>query len=185
MRQLRRIPLYVLALLFLFEAWLWDFFRAFGDWLAARIPFERFKAWIIVVIGRLPPYAALLLFCIPVIVIFPFKIAALWLIAKGHLLFGGCAFFAAKVAGLGVTAFLYNLTSEKLMTLGWFRWAYAIVMRWRDWAHALVDPYKQQLKAFMQAQREWALRLVGGRNAGPFNRLVLRLRQRIRRRSAS
>jgi hypothetical protein len=183
MRQFRRIPLYILALLFLFEAWLWDLFRALGDQLARIIPLERFKAWISGQIQRLPPYAALCLFCIPVLVIFPFKVAALWLIAKGHVVFGGCAFFAAKVTGLGVTAFLYNLTSEKLMTLDWFRRLYALVMSWRDWAHRLVDPYKQQLADFMRAQREWALRLIGERNQGPsFNRLVVRLRQRIRRR---
>jgi len=181
MHTLRRLPLYILAALFVFEAWIWDSFHALGMAIVRALPFERLKAAVVAVIERLPPYAALCLFCIPVIVIFPFKIAALWFIAKGHVVLGFAMFFVAKVAGVGAAAFLFDLTSAKLMTLPWFRTLYAKVMEWRDWAHGLIDPYKAKVKAFVAEQRAKALALLQSNGRNGFVRTVARLRQRVRR----
>jgi hypothetical protein len=181
MHTLRRLPLYIIAAIFIFEAWIWDSFHALGVAIVRWLPFERLKAAVVAFIERLPPYAALGLFCIPIIVIFPFKIAALWLIAKGHVILGCAMFFAAKVAGVGAAAFLFDLTSAKLMSLPWFRTLYAKVMEWRDWAHALVDPYRAKVKAFMLEQREKARLLFKSNGRSDFLRTVARLRQHIRR----
>ncbi|MDF2118235.1 hypothetical protein PY365_21910 [Roseiarcaceae bacterium H3SJ34-1] len=181
MHTLRRLPLYIIAAIFIFEAWIWDSFHALGMAIVRALPFERLKAAVVAFVERLPPYAALCLFCIPAIVIFPFKIAALWLIAHGHLVLGCGMFFAAKVAGVGAAAFIFDLTSAKLMTLPWFTTLYAKVMEWRDWAHSLVDPYKEKVKAFVQEQRQKALALFRSNGRSDFLRTVTRLRQRIRR----
>jgi hypothetical protein len=181
MHTLRRLPLYIIAAIFIFEAWIWDSFRALGVAIVRALPFERFKAAVVAFIASLPPYAALCLFCIPAIIIFPFKIAALWLIGHGHVVLGCGMFFAAKVAGVGAAAFIFDLTSAKLMTLPWFKTLYAKVLVWSDWAHALVDPYKAKVKAFMVEQREKARALFKSNGRNDFMRTVARLRQRIRR----
>ena len=181
MHTLKRLLLYLVAAIFIFEAWIWDSFHALGIAIVRWLPFERLKAFVVALVERLPPYAALCLFCIPAIVIFPFKIAGLWLIAHGHIVLGGATFFAAKVAGVGAAAFLFDLTSAKLMTLPWFRTLYVKVLQWRDWAHRLVDPYRQRVRAFVLRQREKARQLFKTNGRSDFARRVARLRRRIRR----
>lgn len=180
MRFLRRSFLFFLAVLFLVEAWIWDYFAAAGRWLAARIPFATLKAAIARGVSYLPPYAALVLFAIPGLIVLPFKIGGLWLIARGHIIAGGFVFMAAKVAGVGVAAFLFELTRDKLMTLGWFARLYATVLVWRDWAHRLIDPFKAAMKARMRVLKARILRLAAG-DGGGLAKTVMRLRERIRR----
>ncbi len=180
MRFLRRSFLFTLAIVFLIETWIWDSFASLGRWIAARIPFAEFKAAIARVISKLPPSIALLLFIIPVIVILPFKIAGLWLIAHGHFLAGGAVFLTAKIAGVGLAAFLFELTREKLMSMAWFSHAYAMVMHWRDWAHRLVDPYMSAIKTQARAVKAIILRSTAGER-GRLAKTITRLRERIHR----
>ena len=180
MKALRRILLTLLALVFLVEAWIWDKFSAAAHALADIIPFQDIKTAVARFVSRLPPYVALALFVIPALVVLPFKIAGLWLIAHGHFITGGAVFLAAKVAGVGVAAFLFELTRDKLMTLAWFARFYAIVMGWRDWAHKLVDPYKAEIKARMRELKARILHAGADDHSG-FGRMVWKLRERIRR----
>ena len=180
MRFLRRGLLFTLAIVFLIETWIWDSFAAAGRWIATRIQFAELKAAIERTIQRLPPQVALILFAIPGLVVLPFKIGGLWLIANGHVLLGGGVFIAAKVAGVGVAAFLFELTREKLMTMKWFARLYVKVMAWRDWAHRLVDPYTKDIKAQVRALKLRILRLTAGER-GRLSKTILRLRERIRR----
>lgn len=183
MRILSRIFWYTLAALFLVEAWLWDKSVALGEWIAARIPFEAFKAGLARLIDRLPPLAVLPIFILPMIVILPFKIAALWLIGHGSFLLGGCAFAGAKLAGVGVAAFLFDLTRGKLLSMRWFERLYLRVMGWRAWAHALIDPYKAKIR---EAVAPFRARIRAGlarlRGNGAFGRKFAALRARMRRR---
>ena len=176
MRLIRRALLFVAALAFLFEAWLWDRFAALGYWLARVLPFERAKQAIAGIVRRLPPYGALVLFVLPAATILPFKLAGLYLIAHGHVGFGALTFVAAKLVGFGLTAFLFDLTRDTLLQLGWFARLYASVMRARDWAHRLVDPYKARIR---EAARELKGRVL--RDRPGLSRLLLRLRGKIQR----
>lgn len=183
MRVLSRIFWYGLAVLFLVEAWLWDKSVALGEWIAARIPFAAFKAGMVRLIDRLPPLAVLPIFILPMIVILPFKIAALWLIGHGKFLFGGLAFAGAKLAGVGVAAFLFDLTRDKLLSMRWFERLYLRVMSWRAWAHALIDPYKAKIRAAVAPFRaRIRARLAELRGNGAFGRKLAALRARMRRR---
>ncbi|MGE3245933.1 MAG: hypothetical protein AB7F96_21430 [Beijerinckiaceae bacterium] len=181
MRFLRRIVLTFAALVFLFEAWLWDLLISYWRWLASRLPVERLRSLLVHQVEKLPPYGALLLFALPGISILPFKIGGLWLMARGYFILGGATFLAAKIVGMAFAAFLFELTRPKLMTLAWFAKFYAWVMRARDWAHALTDPYTKTIKA--EIRRLHAL--VATRRNGLL-RTAARMRDRIRRnRSAS
>jgi hypothetical protein len=83
MRRVLRPFLVLLALIFLVEAWLWEHLRPLVAWAVDLIAWNRLKARLATAIERLPPYATLLIFLIPPIVLFPFKLLGLWMLAHG------------------------------------------------------------------------------------------------------
>ncbi len=183
MRFFRHALLSLAALVFLFEVWLWDILSAFWRWLAGFPVFQQAKNSMVRMVDRMQAHAALLLFAIPVGLLFPFKLAALWLLAQGKIVLGGIVFMLAKAAGMGSAAFLFELTRPKLMTIGWFVHLYELVMQLRSWTHRLVDPYldpvRQRMRDLKQRFLE-ALWAKGTARRGILSRLRARMRQRSR-----
>jgi hypothetical protein len=171
MRRLLRPFLILLALVFLFEAWLWRRLAPIVAWLVARIPLREFKAAIAARIEVLPPAATLVVFVVPVLALVPFKFLGLWLLAAGRWLDALVVLALAKVVGVGITAFLVDLTLPKLIQLAWFRALYERVMVWLAWAHDLIDPIKRRLQTNF---RMWA-----PNRAGRTFRLLARIRRRM------
>ena len=81
----------------------------------------------------------------------------------------------AKVVGMGVTAFIFDLTRPKLLQLAWFRWFYEHMLVWLAKAHALIDPIKLRIKR-AHAPLFWLIR--PGRS-GRFFRRIARIRRRV------
>jgi hypothetical protein len=81
----------------------------------------------------------------------------------------------AKLLGLGVTAFIFDVTKPKLLQMAWFRWLYELALRWLGHAHALIDPIKARIS---RAMRRWLWLMKPGR-AGRFFRRLARLRRRV------
>jgi hypothetical protein len=180
MRRLTRPLLILLAIVFLFEAWLWSHLQPIVAWIVARIPLRAFKDWLATMIERLPPAATLIVFIVPPVVLFPVKLLGLWLLAHHQWLAAVSVLVLAKLIGLGVTAFVFEVTKPKLLQMTWFRWLYEHVLAWLAWAHALVDPIKARIKTRIKA---W-LRLFGPQRAGRTLKLLARLRRRSRRQAA-
>jgi len=170
MRRLARPFLILLALIFLFEAWLWTQLAPIVGWVVARIPWAAFKAKVAAAIERLPPYPTLLVFLVPALLLLPLKFLGLWMLARGFWLGGLGVLALAKVGSLGVTAFIFDLTRPKLLQLPWFRWLYDHMIVWLAWAHGLVDPVKRRIKSWF--------RVFGPKRAGRTLRLLLRIRRR-------
>src|SRR4051812_36681774 len=119
MRRLLK-PLWILlALFFLFEAWLWEHLRPLVAGIVNLIAWDRLKARIAAVIEPLPPHPTLLVFLIPVILLLPLKFAGLWMLAHGSWLGATAVLALAKVLGMGVTAFIFDVTRPKLLRLTW------------------------------------------------------------------
>jgi hypothetical protein len=171
LRRLLRPLLVLLALVFLFEAWLWEHLKPVVGWLVARIPWAAFKARVAAAIERLPPYATLLVFLVPVLLLLPLKFLGLWMLGHGSWLGAMATLALAKVISMGVTAFIFELTRPKLLQLLWFRWLYDHVMTGLAWAHDLIDPIKRRIKI-------WRRLLSPGR-AGRMLRLLRRIRRRM------
>lgn len=151
--MLRRLlkPLWVvLALIFLFEAWLWSHLAPVVAWIVERIAWRKVRERVAAWIERLPPAATLLVFLVPVVLLFPIKLIGLWFLAKGWWLGAMATLVGAKLVSTGVTAFIFDLTRPKLLQLAWFRWLYDHVMVWLAWAHGLVDPIKEQVRTWMR-----------------------------------
>ena len=174
MRILLRPIWFLLALVFLVEAWLWDHLAPPVARLVALLPFKPLRDAIAAAIARLPAWLTVFVFAIPGLVLLPFKLAGLWLIATGHPLLGLLAFLLAKTVGLAITAFLYETCRPKLMELAWFRGLSAWLSRIRDWALLQTAPERRRIRAVK--------RLIL-RKVAPWRRrgLASRLRARVHR----
>ncbi|MGE8944484.1 hypothetical protein ACO2I3_21480 [Leptospira interrogans] len=148
----------LLALLLLFEEWGW---RPLANLIARLRRFEiwaRFENWL----TTLPPYGALCAFVLPSCLIFPLKIAAVYLVATGHFLTAVLLLLGAKVAGTAILARIFVLTQPKLMQIGWFASLYNWVMPWKEalferirasWAWRYARVVKARAK--LAARRAW------------------------------
>jgi hypothetical protein len=127
-RILKGVLFAPLALFLLFEEWGWEPLAA-GFAALGRLPVWRQIERLIL---RLPPWAALLAFGIPVLLLIPVKLLALFLLGKGHLGAGLGLVISAKIAGTALAARLFQLTEPALMRLGWFSRVYPPWKSWKD-----------------------------------------------------
>jgi len=171
MRRLLRPLLILLALVFLLEAWLWSHLAPIVAWVVARIPLDRLKAHLATRIAGLPPAATLVVFVVPFILLLPLKFLEVWFFAHRNWIGAIGTLVLAKLLGLGVTAFIFDLTRAKLLQMPWFRSLYEQMLAWLAWAHALVDPIKRRLKIWF--------RMFAPRRAGRTLRLLMRIRRRM------
>ena len=149
----------VLAVLILFEEWGWEpLQRAMAA--IGRLPLLR---QLEVLVSRLPPYAALVVFLLPGLMLLPIKLLALWLIGVGRPGLGLVVIVLAKVLGTAVVARLYALTQPALMRLDWFARLHA---RWIVWKEALLGWVRAS--AVWRSARALKLRIrrLWGRGAG-------------------
>lgn len=189
MRRLTRPFWILLAIVFLFEAWLWSQLAPIVAWIVDRIAWRELKIRTAAAIEELPPYPTLLVFLVPVLLLLPLKFLGLWMLAHGSWPGAMATLALAKVVSMGVTAFIFDVTKPKLMKLAWFARFYAWVIRGLDWAHALVDPFKADVRDWMRRNLAPIRRRLGqlfwmtkpGR-AGRFFRHLARLRRRMQRR---
>jgi hypothetical protein len=162
--MLRRMlrPLWVLlAVGFLIEAWFWDHLEPVVAWVVARIPLHELKARLALRLQRLTPPLALTVFLVPLVPLYPLKLFALWLIANQYWLSGLLIFALAQVVGLGVIAFIFDVTKPKLMQMAWFAKTYAFIVGLKAKAREIVAPIMAQIRAALpSAGSGWTARLL-------------------------
>jgi hypothetical protein len=171
MRRLLRPFLILLALIFLFEAWLWKRLAPVVAWLVAHILLREIRAGLAASIERLPPSGTLVVFAVPVLLLVPMKFLGLWMLARGYWLGALGVLALAKVVSAGVTAFIFELTRDKLVLIPWFRWLHDHILVWLAWAHGVIDPVKRRLRSFF--------RVFAPKRAGRTLRLLIRIRRRL------
>jgi hypothetical protein len=71
-------------------------------------------------IERLPPYPSLLLLAVPLAIVEPLKLAAVFVLGDGHWITGGLVMICAYAMSLFVTHRLFIIVKPKLLTLPWF-----------------------------------------------------------------
>jgi len=154
---------FMLAVIFLVEAWLWDHVKLWLRALAEAIGAERYEAKLRDFIAPLSPYPTLAVFAVPALIVLPLKMLALEAIAGGHVFFGLIFILTAKTLALGATSYLFDLCREKLMQIPRFLQFYDLVLRVSAWAHALIEPAKRQLAFIGFAQEQFDAILGAGR----------------------
>ncbi|MES2705729.1 MAG: hypothetical protein V4726_03910 [Verrucomicrobiota bacterium] len=148
-RRLLTPPMVVLAALFLFvEECLWKW----GTAAMARLARARVVRALEAGLAKLPAWAAVVVFFLPGLMLLPVKLAALFLIGKGHVASGMGVIVAAKVLGTAVVARFFAICKPVLMGIRWFRAGH-------DWILAL----KVYLYGRLHAMPGWqmAVRLQG------------------------
>lgn len=167
----------LLALVFLLEAWLWDHLEPIVARIVNVIPWGKLKAQLARTIEKLPPWATLIVFVVPLIVLLPVKVLQFYLLAHRQWLAAGVVLVFAKLVGLGVTAFVFDVTRDKLLQMArfrrmhdWFLWA-------RQWARAMTEPIRERMRRIA-----WLLK---PQRAGRFLRRLVRLRRRAYRSRAA
>jgi len=171
-RRITRAFLILVAIIFLIEAWLWRHLEPIVEWIVAWLPLRAVKARLAGIIRKLPPAATLIVFIVPVAALFPLKVLGLWLLAHKYWFAAGGVLIFAKLAGLAITAFVFEVTRPKLLQLRWFRWLYEHVLLWLDWARSLVAPIRQRIRRL--------LRIFRAKQTGRALRLLWRIRRRMR-----
>jgi hypothetical protein len=159
----------LLAIIFLIEAWLWDHLEPIVARVVAWIPLREFKAWLSDRVDALSPAMTLIVFAVPVIPLFPLKLLGLWLLAQEYWLAAISTILFAKFAGVGITAFIFDVTRDKLLEMRWFEKLYDFILMIRARAKALVEPIKARIRDIIAGGGDgWSAR-------------TLRLIQRFRR----
>ena len=123
-------------------------------------PIARLEAWLV----TLPPWAAVLTFAMPSLIILPVKVSALWFAAHHRFALATAAVVLGKIMATAILARLYRILRPTMMQLRWFAWADTKFFAWRDWAYAFVKslPAWQEAKALVQRARTWLTELVSG-----------------------
>jgi hypothetical protein len=172
--MLRRLlqPFWVLlAVIFLIEAWLWDHLEPIVARVVALIPLQTFKQWLADRVDALSPAMTLIVFAVPVIPLFPLKLVGLWLLAHEYWLSAAFIILFAKFVGVGVTAFIFDVTREKLLEMRWFEATYDYIMMLRAKAAAMVNPIKQRIRDILRGDGDgWSSRML---------RLIQRFRKSV------
>jgi hypothetical protein len=172
--MLRRLlqPVWVLlAVIFLIEAWLWDHLEPIVAWFVSKIPLQAFKHWLAERVDTLSPAMTLIVFAVPVIPLFPLKLVGFWLLTHEYWLSAVTTIIFAKLLGVGVTAFVFDVTRPKLLEMGWFERLYEFVLTLRAKANALVDPIKRRIVETLRGDGDrWSSRML---------RLIQRFRKSV------
>ena len=161
-----------LAIVFLIEAWLWDHLEPVVARIVALIPLRPLKTWLATRIEKLSPALTLIVFAIPGILLFPLKVAGLWLLAHHYWIAAMLTVVFAKLLGVGVAAFIFDVTRPKLLQMAWFKKLYEFVLALRATATELVAPVMSRIKAALRGDGSgWSSRML---------RLIQRFRKSVR-----
>lgn len=133
---LRAVATALVVPLLLFEEWGWEPLAA----LVARL--SRLPLWAALEdrLRRLPPWGALLAFFVPVLVLLPVKVLALFLFSNGHAATALTVLVLAKLVGTALVARIFQLVEAPLMRIPWFaRW----YPRWKAWKDQVLERVHQ------------------------------------------
>jgi hypothetical protein len=171
MRRLLQPFWVLLAVIFLIEAWLWDHLEPIVARVVALLPLHTFKQWLADRVDALSPAMTLIVFIVPVIPLFPLKLVGFWLLAHEYWVSAILTIIFAKFLGVGVAAFIFDVTRDKLLEMAWFEKLYEFIIALRTRANALVDPVKFRIQEILRGDGDgWSSRML---------RLIQRFRKSV------
>ncbi len=172
--MLRRLlqPVWILlAIVFLIEAWLWDHLEPIVARVVTAIPLQSFKEWLAERVDSLSPAMTLIVFIVPVLPLFPLKMIGMWLLMHQYWMSAFTTILFAKFLGVGITAFIFDVTRPKLLEMAWFEKLYDAVLTLRAKCKALVEPVKVRILEILRGDSDrWTARAL---------KLILRFRKSV------
>jgi len=147
-----------LALIFLFETWVWRKLVVFAGFVASLLPWEQFRDESRRFVGRMPAIFSVLLFGVPLVVSEGGAFVSVVMMATGHVVMGMALYVGMKIFGLLLVPVIFEITREKLLALRWFAYLYEKFEALHALAHRFVEPYKE-------AAKQWAREIVASARA--------------------
>jgi hypothetical protein len=153
----------IAAIIILIEDWLWDDLARLAAAIGRLPVFHQIE----MLIAGLPPYAALVFFAVPSLLLIPVKLVALYFISHGHAMFGLLTVIGAKVAGTALVARIFTLTRPRLLRIGWFAWLYERFVAFKARIYAVIKStalYRithRQIERMRMALKAWRARGKG------------------------
>ena len=148
-----RLAALPLAIVFLFETWVWRKLVALAWLVAGLLPWERFRDAARRGVNRLPAIFAVMLFGVPLAVSEFGAFISVVMMATGHLFAGIALYVLMKVFGLLLVPVIFEITREKLLALPWFAYLYAKFETLHVRVKRFVAPYRE---AARDVAREYA-----------------------------
>jgi hypothetical protein len=143
--MIKKLLLSILAILVIFEEWLWDVLTVVGQWFSRILHLEKFDAWLV----SASPNKALLAFLIPLIIVTPFNLFAVFLLTHGAIVQGILLEIGVKLFGTLLIARIFQLVKMALLTFDWFAKIYHTISHILHWAHDVIQHtaiYQRSLK---------------------------------------
>ncbi len=135
----------ILAIFVIFEEWLWDALTFAGQLFSRWLHLEKFDNWLM----NASPKMALFAFFIPLIVVTPFNLLAIFLLTHGAIIQGVLLEIGVKLVGTLLIARIFRLVKTALLTFKWFSKIYTTISNVLHWAHETIKNtalYKQSVK---------------------------------------
>ncbi|CAJ0816010.1 MULTISPECIES: hypothetical protein [Ralstonia] len=136
----KRGLIFLAALILLFEEWIWNAMLRVTARLAKH-------PWVQVVekrLAALEPIEALCAFALPMLALLPFKLAAVYVLARGKFIAGTLVLILAKVVSTALGARIYIAVRPQLQAIAWYaRWEAAFLA------------WKQRMVAALRATPTW------------------------------
>lgn len=154
-RAARGVLLALAAAVLFLEEWGWRPLTAWAARLAQWPPLARLEARI----RRASPAAALAMFLVPAVALFPVKLLALWAIHQGQTLPGVLVIVAAKLLGTAFVGRLFILTEPQLTQFAWFAAALGWWRRTKQRVHealAAWAPWRRVRALSRRWRRVWS-----------------------------
>lgn len=145
--------IFVLALLLIFEEWLWEKTLIITRQIAGLPVIKHIEF----LFRRLPPYGALAALCIPWLLLLPVKFLAVRLVAHHKPILGVIVLITAKVLGTAVLARVFALTRDQALSIAWFKKLYNLILFLLSWAKEWMRNSKAYQMARIQINdvKEW------------------------------
>jgi hypothetical protein len=150
---MKKLLLSLLAIILIFEEWLWDLLTAIGHSLIRWLNLESFEQWL----SLTSPTMALVAFSIPLLIVTPINLVEFGLLAHGLILQGIGLEVLAKLLGTLLVARVFALTKPQLLTFAFLRVIYTTITGWLQWAHQKITEtpifrWSKQFKAEAKAR---------------------------------
>ena len=129
--MLKKIFLTIVAIVVIFEEWLWDLLADIGQWIANKLKLEKFDAWLL----QASPKQALIAFFMPILVVTPINLFAIFLLAQGRLIEGVLLELAAKLLGTLLISRIFKLVKPALLKFNLLNSLNRKICHLLEWAH--------------------------------------------------
>lgn len=151
LKRLIAAPFVLLAaIIILLEDWLWDDLQRIAAAIGRLIILRQLEFFI----ANLPPYAALLFFATPSLLLIPIKLAAVYLLSHGLATLGLLLAIGAKIVGTALVARIFTLTKPNLMRINWFAQFYEKFTTFKETVYGRI-----KATAIYRLTHRWKLRL--------------------------